>query len=689
MVEQTDYGGKSTDLKDIEREVNAAFESTIRKAKQKPSLPAVAPVSVETAEPREQTAKQSLPGKAAAPDWEQGKKQLNMRGITPETMDFGSYTPPPVLRDYLRNIPAKQELESVAKSFADVHKLQSPRRESGGRGSRGGTFTPGSGTTFSGGRGGSFSGGNKYGRILSAPDFAYYSELGANIENPTYREADGYANIFGWRPGAKDINNIVTFSRDNWEKIANDEEERYPTIGRSIYRYMTQEEVDIYNYLLAKNGDTAAQEYLETLEEQLNYRFGTEVAGRVRGIDNDFLRTVGTEVYAVSAGMDTWGGGVRQAFSKEQLPTSPTQYGSAYIREDLRQDGNTAGLMAYDAIEAVSNIAPSILASYLLGPAAGAVVQGISATGNAYSEALDSGYSEEQAKNYAVLIGVSESALQYVLGGISKLGGVSSQQLLTKISGIENGLLRAAAALGIKGLSEVTEEELQLLLEPLYRSIVSGEDYDAPTVEEMVYTAVISFMMTGALESGEIASYARKQPANSVGFDFSQDDSWFGAGDASADEYAADARDKLTDISHRDIIKLQNGFARFPDGDPLNLNAQMVTPIENCFDVAMHGTPTAVAFGSENPNMSPRLLAAMILHNENYSGQSIRLLSCSTGKAIDGDYCFAEELANILGVEVLAPNMSLYISDRGELRVGKYSEGKFVKYMPNQRRRIR
>ena len=76
-----------------------------------------------------------------------------------------------------------------------------------------------------------------------------------------------------------------------------------------------------------------------------------------------------------------------------------------------------------------------------------------------------------------------------MLGGISKLGGVSSKQLLTKIAGIENGLLRAAAALGINGLSEVAEKELQLVLQPLYRTIVFGEAYDAPTIEEYVYTA--------------------------------------------------------------------------------------------------------------------------------------------------------------------------------------------------------
>ena len=119
MVEQTDYGGKSTDLKDIEKEVKAAFESTIRKAQQTQSIPEFVPVSTETVE-QQNTAKQK---RAALPDWEQSKKQLNNRGITPETMDFGSYNPAPVLRDHIQYVPARQTRESVAQTFAGVHKL--------------------------------------------------------------------------------------------------------------------------------------------------------------------------------------------------------------------------------------------------------------------------------------------------------------------------------------------------------------------------------------------------------------------------------------------------------------------------------------------------------------------------------------------------------------------------------------
>ena len=77
----------------------------------------------------------------------------------------------------------------------------------------------------------------------------------------------------------------------------------------------------------------------------------------------------------------------------------------------------------------------------------------------------------------------------------------------------------------------------------------------------------------------------------------------------------------------------------------------------------------------------------MIRHSEGWNGQKIRLLSCSTGAANGDDYCFAEELANALGVTVKAPNDLLYIEENGNMMVGKNGEGKFITYKPNQRGR--
>jgi len=151
--------------------------------------------------------------------------------------------------------------------------------------------------------------------------------------------------------------------------------------------------------------------------------------------------------------------------------------------------------------------------------------------------------------------------------------------------------------------------------------------------------------------------------------------------------FGADARDNLNSIVKRRTIKLENGFACFPDSDPLNENVKMVKPLKTYFDVAMHGSQTAVGFGTKELNMSPRLLAAVIRHSKGWNGQKVRLLSCSTGARMENDYCFAEELANALGVEVKAPDDVLFISGAGVLKVGTHGEGNILTFTPNQRGR--
>lgn len=151
--------------------------------------------------------------------------------------------------------------------------------------------------------------------------------------------------------------------------------------------------------------------------------------------------------------------------------------------------------------------------------------------------------------------------------------------------------------------------------------------------------------------------------------------------------FGADARDNLNSIVKRRTMKLENGFACFPDDDPLNENVKMVKPLKTYFDVAMHGSQTAVGFGTKELNMSPRLLAAVIRHSKGWNGQKVRLLSCSTGARMENDYCFAEELANALGVEVKAPDDVLFISGAGVLKVGTHGEGNILPFTPNQRGR--
>ncbi len=151
--------------------------------------------------------------------------------------------------------------------------------------------------------------------------------------------------------------------------------------------------------------------------------------------------------------------------------------------------------------------------------------------------------------------------------------------------------------------------------------------------------------------------------------------------------FGADARDDLNKIASGGIIRLENGFAAFPKDDQLAVNIKAVKPLKTFFDVAMHGSSTAVGYGTLETNMSPRLLASVIRHMGGWNGQKIRLLSCSTGKQIGEEYCFAEELANALGVTVKAPSDTLYISKHGVIYIGELRDGKFIDYHPNQRGR--
>lgn len=56
---------------------------------------------------------------------------------------------------------------------------------------------------------------------------------------------------------------------------------------------------------------------------------------------------------------------------------------------------------------------------------------------------------------------------------------------------------------------------------------------------------------------------------------------------------------------------------------------------------------------------------------------------------MDGGYCFAEELANALGVTVYAPNDLIFISRDGRMSIGRCGSGNMVPYKPNERKRLK
>ena len=62
-----------------------------------------------------------------------------------------------------------------------------------------------------------------------------------------------------------------------------------------------------------------------------------------------------------------------------------------------------------------------------------------------------------------------------------------------------------------------------------------------------------------------------------------------------------------------------------------------------------------------------RTLAGIIESDTGYTGGPVRLLSCSAGALDEG---IAQNLANKLGVEVIAPTDTLWIYKNGRLVIG-------------------
>lgn len=367
---------------------------------------------------------------------------------------------------------------------------------------------------------------NRYTAYMDEPDFSQYSKQGASIENPALADVEKGVTIFGWNPFAEKPNNIVTYSRDNWESIAMGEANNSQMTGRSLYHWMTDDEVNIYNYILSKQGNEAAQAYLDSIEETLNYRFGTMQAENIQNIGG-VGEVLMTGLYGLGSGLDQFGTGVRQLFSSDRLPTTATQFGSAAIEDDL----GGVGKVLYGGTKMVGNMAPGLLlAAVTAGAGAPAAVSGgvlsasvgASAGGNAYNQALGDGYTKEQARTYGSLVGLSEGALTYLLGGLGKTTGLTSK-MLGKVASIDNALLRIAATGGVRIGGEVIEENLQNYLEPAFRTIIFNEDYDAPTFDDFVYTTLVTALTVGILEGGSIASAGRSQSTDLAVRDFNTD----------------------------------------------------------------------------------------------------------------------------------------------------------------------
>lgn len=304
------------------------------------------------------------------------------------------------------------------------------------------------------------------------------------------------------------------------------------------YDLLEPEEVSIYNYYYATEGPEKAQQYLDNIQDTLNQRLGERGAASK---DQLWKQLMAGAISGYSNAVTS----PQYFFDKESdyINTSPFQYMSAAIREDLADTGKhpffdtSLGQMGYDLVNTTANMLPSIMLSGAatamlpgagaaiaaipklgavgnaiaanapqIGAAVGSSVMGLSAAGGAYQQALNAGYTKEQAKRYAALSGASEVALEYLLGGISKLGGEIPQAVLSNmVSGVDNAIARAAITLGGSMASEGFEEGLQEVITPWIENLTLYADKNVDW-NEVAYSTLLGALSGGLMEGPAVVS---------------------------------------------------------------------------------------------------------------------------------------------------------------------------------------
>lgn len=284
----------------------------------------------------------------------------------------------------------------------------------------------------------------------------------------------------------------------------------------SLPDYLTDKERAVIDYYTGVGDFSKANEYLLAVSGELSRRAGEDQAKKTLAIENDFLRDFETARLSVNSGLSSGFTGISEMMNRLAGNKTPLdQTAISYAYETVRPELTGAQALISDIGYSVGNMAPSIAVG-MINPLAGSVTMGVSSAGNSYAEARRNGYSDDQALAYGILNGVSESAMQYLLGGVGKLGkgGVSTavskipgfSSALTKINNVTSKLalnpkvvnaLKTAGKIAADANDEGIEEYLQATIDPIFRNVILGENNEIKAFsEEQLYSYLL-----GALTS--------------------------------------------------------------------------------------------------------------------------------------------------------------------------------------------
>ena len=348
-----------------------------------------------------------------------------------------------------------------------------------------------------------------YKEISSREDFEKYKNEGANIENPTYKEAEKGVSIFGWKPFAEDVENPVEYSIDNAAYIgAND---MFSPGGNSngniLYTHTTMQERELYNYYLGRERaglekEGTADEYLKSITGILKDRHENKViSGLVEYTDEHPVLASG-----ISVGQNLLAGAEYIKDSIDyirtgELDTNHLSKASSTVRNTVSQkvDWEIGNWDAFDFLynTTMSGIDSAVAMTTFGGT--GGVVLGLSAAAQGTNDALERGLDNKSAFWNGFSAGVFEGLFEtYSIGKFKAFKEAPVDGVKSIIKNIGKSMLTNAS-----------EETLTELANITYDYFANGDLSQAKT-------DIRAYMSAGMSEKDAIKKVALEQGARVV-----------------------------------------------------------------------------------------------------------------------------------------------------------------------------
>lgn len=211
------------------------------------------------------------------------------------------------------------------------------------------------------------------------------------------------------------------YGTDEYADIFGDVFNKLPELNvLEPYSWMTEKEYDTYNYLYAKEGEKAAEEYFSLLQDDIDERrrqSEKKTAAKYASeqpIDATVV-SIGTNLFGFAGIMDTVGESVRNMSRDVKKPLTATgqAYSNTAITETMRgtvqEDMSDTGRFFYGV---ATSAADNLMQTAVFGKDAAPIVMSGSAATSAFYDLAEQGVSSDKATAVAVMAGVFEFAFE-------------------------------------------------------------------------------------------------------------------------------------------------------------------------------------------------------------------------------------------------------------------------------------